>query len=54
MDSRGDKWDTKNKGNNNKKVKITWEFGINNVYQGNYIELLKNIADIYDSKNGML
>jgi DNA modification methylase len=26
-------------------VKITGEFGINNVYQGNCIELLKSIAD---------
>jgi hypothetical protein len=44
MDSRRDGWDTKNKGNSNKEVKITEEFKVNNIYQDDCIELLKNIA----------
>jgi hypothetical protein len=44
MDSRRAGRDTKNKGNSNKEVKITGKFKINNIYQDDCIELLKNIA----------
>jgi hypothetical protein len=45
MDSRRDKWNTKNKGDSNKGVKTTERFEINNIYNGDCIELLKNITE---------
>jgi hypothetical protein len=48
MDSGRAKRDTENKRDNNKEVKITGEFKINNIYLyiGAFcIKLLKNIAD---------